>query len=58
MKLLGLALLLSGCGIAMAALSLLHGGALRAFIITGILVEVLGFTLAARAHIPASERRA
>lgn len=42
----------------MAALSLLHGGALRAFIITGILVEVLGFTLVARAHIPASERRA
>lgn len=55
MKLLGLVLLLSGWAIVIAALAMLHGGVVRAFILAGILVEVLGFALFARAHIPAIE---
>jgi hypothetical protein len=55
MKLLGLLLLLSGCGIVFAAVRLLHGGALSGFILAGFAVEVLGLALVARAHLPAGE---
>ena len=55
MKLGGFLLLLSGCGIVVAALALLHGGALSAFIVAGLAVEILGLALVAKAHIPVSE---
>ncbi len=55
MKQLGFLLLLSGCGIVIAAIRLLHGGALSGFILAGFAVEVLGLALFARAHLPVSE---
>jgi hypothetical protein len=55
MKLGGFFLLLSGWAIVVAALTLLHGGALSAFIVAGLAVEILGLVLFARSHIPASE---
>jgi hypothetical protein len=55
MKLLGLLLLLSGWGIVMAAVRLLHGGALSAFIVAGFAVEVLGLALFAKAHMPVAK---
>jgi len=55
MKLLGFLLLLSGGGIVIAAVRLLHGGALSGFILAGFAVEVLGLSLVARAHLPASK---
>ncbi len=55
MKLGGLLLLVSGWGIVVAALMLLHGGALSAFILAGLAVEILGLTLFAKSHIPVSE---
>jgi hypothetical protein len=57
MKLGGFLLLLSGWGIVVAALALLHGGALSAFIVAGLAVEILGLALVARAQIPLSENR-
>lgn len=48
-------MLLSGWGIVVAALTLLHGGALSAFIVAGLAVEVLGLALVAKSHIPLSE---
>jgi hypothetical protein len=55
MKLGGFLLLLSGWGIVVAALMLLHGGALSAFIVAGLAVEILGLVLVAKSHIPLSE---
>ena len=55
MKLGGFFLLLSGWAIVVAALALLHGGALPAFIVAGLAVEILGLALFAKAHIPVSE---
>lgn len=55
MKLVGFLLLLSGLGIVLAALGMLHGRAISVFILLGIVVETLGFSLVARAHLPATE---
>ena len=55
MKFGGFFLLLSGWAIVVAALTLLHGGALSAFIIAGLAVEILGLVLVAKSHIPVSE---
>src|SRR5262245_51874781 len=50
MKLLGFILLLSGWGIVMAALVMLHGKATLVFILAGVAVEIVGLALVARAH--------
>jgi hypothetical protein len=55
MKLGGFLLLLSGWAIVVAALKLLHGGALSAFIVAGLAVEILGLALVAKSHILLSE---
>jgi hypothetical protein len=55
MKLLGFILLVSGWGIVVAALRILHSNAVPAFIAAGVAVEVLGLVLVARAHLPTSE---
>ena len=55
MKLLGFILLLSGWGVVVAAISMLHGKAMPAFILAGVVVEILGLTLVARAHLPSAE---
>ena len=55
MKLGGFLLLLSGWAIVVAALKLLHGGALSAFIVAGLAVEILGLALVAKSHILPSE---
>lgn len=55
MKLGGFLLLLSGWGIVVAALSMLHGGAVSGFIIAGLAVEILGLVLVMRAHLPETE---
>jgi hypothetical protein len=55
MKLGGFLLLLSGWAIVVAALTLLRGGALSAFIVAGLAVEILGLALVAKSHIPLSE---
>jgi len=57
MKLLGFILLLSGWGIVMAALVMLHGKATLVFILAGVAVEIVGLALVARAHMPAKEGR-
>ena len=57
MKLGGFLLLLSGWVIVVAALALLHGGALSAFIVAGLAVEILGLVLFAKSHVPPSEDR-
>jgi hypothetical protein len=57
MKLLGFLLLLSGWGIVLAAVAMLHGRAVSAFILAGVAVEILGFVLVARSHLPVSEER-
>lgn len=54
MKLLGLLLLLSGWAIAMAAIFMLHGKTVLIFILAGIVVELIGLALVARAHLPAA----
>ena len=51
MKLGGLLLLVSGWAIVVAALLLLHGGAVSAFVVAGFAVELLGLTLFAKAHV-------
>ena len=55
MKLGGFLLLLSGWAIVVAALAILHGGALSVFIVAGLAVEILGLALFAKSHIPLSE---
>ena len=55
MKLLGFLLLLSGWGIVVTALALLHGPTASAFVYSGLVVEILGMVLGFRAHLPASE---
>jgi hypothetical protein len=55
MKLGGFLLLLSGWGIVVAALALLHGPAVSAFIYSGVAIEILGAVLVFRAHLPQSE---
>ena len=57
MKLGGFLLLLSGWAIVVAALAMLHGGALSAFIVAGLAVEILGLVLFVKSHIPLSEER-
>jgi len=54
MKLIGFLLLISGWGIVLAALLMLHGTPVSAFIAAGIGVEIVGLVLAAKAHLPAS----
>ncbi len=51
MKIGGLLLLLSGWAIVVTAMTLLHGGALSAFVVAGFAVEVLGLALFAKAHV-------
>ena len=55
MKLGGFLLLLSGWGIVITALAILHGRAVLAFVYAGLAVEILGVVLVFRAHIPESE---
>jgi hypothetical protein len=55
MKLSGFLLLPSGWAIVVGALMMLHGGALSAFIVTGLAVEILGLALFAKSHIPLSK---
>jgi Ca2+/Na+ antiporter len=55
MKIAGFLLLLSGWGIVLAALRLLHGAALSIFIVLGLSVEILGLVLFAWAHLPVAE---
>lgn len=55
MKLGGFLLLSSGWGIVVAALSMLHGGAVSGFIVAGLAVEILGLILVMRAHLPETE---
>lgn len=57
MKVIGFLLLLSGWGIIVAALAMLHGPAVSVFIFAGVAVEILGLVLVARAHLPAIEGR-
>lgn len=57
MKLIGFLLLLSGWVIVLAAVFMLHGGAVTVFILLGLSVEVLGFALVAKAQLPAIEDR-
>jgi hypothetical protein len=56
MKLGGFLLLLSGWAIVVAALALLDRGALSAFIIAGLAVEILGLAIFAKSHIPSEDR--
>jgi hypothetical protein len=53
MKLVGFLLLLSGWGLVLAALRLLHGIPLSVFVFLGVGVEILGLVLVAKAHLPA-----
>jgi hypothetical protein len=53
MKLGGFLLLLSGWGIVVTALVLLHRRTVPAFILAGVAVEILGLVLVLRAHLPA-----
>jgi hypothetical protein len=55
MKLGGFLLLLSGWGIVIAALVLLRGSAVGAFIYAGLGVEIIGIVLVFRGHLPPSE---
>lgn len=55
MKLIGFLLLVSGWGIVVTALRLLHGTPVSVFILLGVGVEILGLIFAAKAHLPASE---
>ena len=48
----GLFLLVAGWGIVLCALILLHGGALGAFVVTGLAVELFGMFLLARTFLP------
>ena len=57
MKIGGFLLLFSGWGIVVAALALLHGGVVSAFILAGFAVEILGLVLVIRGHLPIAEGR-
>jgi len=57
MKIGGFLLLLSGFAIVVAAIALLQGAAVSAFVIAGLAVEILGLVLVARAHLPLAEDR-
>jgi hypothetical protein len=58
MKTAGLLLLLSGWLLVLAALAMLNGGVARnVFVAAGLGVELLGLTLAARAHLPVRSDR-
>jgi hypothetical protein len=54
MKLGGFLLLLSGWGIVIAALTLLHPHVVTPFIYAGFAVEILGLVLVFRGHLPAA----
>ena len=58
MKVGGFLLLLSGWGIVVAALALLHGRAVAAFIYTGLAVEILGLVFVFRGHLPQDKESA
>lgn len=55
MKLGGFLLLLSGWGIVITALFLLHGSVVFAFVYAGVAVEIMGLVLVFRGHLPPSE---
>jgi len=56
MKLAGLLLLLAGWAIVLTAIVLLPAASARAaFVLAGVGVEILGFGLTVRAHIPEPE---
>jgi hypothetical protein len=55
MKLGGFLLLLSGWGIVVAALKMLHGSAVSGFVLAGFAIDILGFALVLRAHVPEFE---
>jgi len=55
MKLGGFLLLLSGWGIVMAALELLHGRTVAPFIWAGFATELVGLVVVARTHLRQSE---
>lgn len=55
MKLGGLLLLLSGWGIVIAALLLLHGASVATFILAGFATELLGLIVVVRAHLSRDE---
>jgi membrane-bound ClpP family serine protease len=57
MKLAGLLLLLSGWAIVIAAIRMLHGGALSGVVLAGFGVEIAGLALLVRTHIPSGEVR-
>lgn len=58
MKIAGLLLLLAGFLLVLAALVLLASTPSRmGFVLAGIAVEILGFVLLARSHIPETSRR-
>ena len=54
MKLSGFLLLLSGWGIVVAALALLHGHMVALFIYAGLAVEIVGLVLVFRGHLRAA----
>jgi len=51
MKFAGFLLLLSGCGVVIAAVALLAGVARAGFVAAGLGVEALGFVLVVRSHL-------
>ena len=55
MKLGGFLLLLSGWGIVIAALVLLHGATVAPFILAGFATELLGLVVVGRAHLSRGE---
>lgn len=55
MKLIGFLLLLSGWGIVLAALHMLHGTADTVFVLLGVAVEMLGLVFAAKGHVPSAQ---
>ncbi len=58
MKLAGFLLLLSGWVICLTALALLPSISTRVgFLLAGMAIEIFGFALSARAHIPVKEER-
>ena len=55
MKLGGFLLLVSGWGIVVAALRLLHGATVAPFILAGLATELLGLIVVGRAHLRPGE---
>ncbi|HEX3685426.1 MAG TPA: hypothetical protein VHU83_23025 [Bryobacteraceae bacterium] len=57
MKIAGFLLMLAGWGIVVTAVLLLRTPVAKtAFVLAGIAIEVVGFVLAARAHLPRGAR--